>query len=318
MSKQKTVNDIKIKDGYKEMRQEFADTMLEVGKEDPDLVVLIADISHFILQPFSKACPGRFYNIGICEPTVVNMAAGLSKVGFFPVIHTITPFLIERSFEQFKLDFGYQRLGGNVVAVGSAFDYSSLGVTHHCYGDFALMKTIENSSIFYPATPAEFNILFKQVYRNGGLNYFRIPKQQHMLDIPQEKIRAGQGIRIKEGNDITIIATGPQLETAVDSVTILQKNRTDPEIIYIHTIKPLDTALIRESLKKTGKCLVIEEHGKYGGLFDDVLRETADMKNIQYASLNIGNKFIHNYGTYRDICNSLGLSMEGVKNIFRI
>lgn len=102
----------------KHMRQEFADTMLEVGQVDAKLVVLIGDISHGILQPFAKACPGRFYNIGICESTIVNMAAGLAKVGLYPVVHTIAPFIVERSFEQIKLDFGYQHLGVNLVTVG--------------------------------------------------------------------------------------------------------------------------------------------------------------------------------------------------------
>lgn len=87
----------------KKIRQQFADTMLEVGQNDPNLVVLLGDISHFIMQPFAKACPGRFYNIGICEPTIVSMAAGLAKVGFYPVVHTIAPFILERSFEQQKI-----------------------------------------------------------------------------------------------------------------------------------------------------------------------------------------------------------------------
>src|SRR3990170_6447665 len=153
----------------KTIRQEFADTMLEVGQKDPNLLVLIGDISHFILQPFAKACPGRFYNIGICENTIVNMAAGLSKVGFYPVVHTISPFIIERSFEQIKDDFGYQRVGVNIVTVGSAFDYGGLGCTHHCYGDFAMLKTIEGTEIIYPGSPLEFNLLFKQTYKNGKI-----------------------------------------------------------------------------------------------------------------------------------------------------
>jgi len=89
----------------KQVRQQFADTMLAVGQEDPDLVVMVGDISHGILQPFAKACPGRYYNVGILEPTMMSIGAGLARAGLFPVIHTIAPFLIERAFEQIKLDF---------------------------------------------------------------------------------------------------------------------------------------------------------------------------------------------------------------------
>ena len=132
------------------LRDTFCDVLHSVGREDPNLVVLVGDISHFRLQPFAQDCPGRYYNIGICEPTIVNMAAGLAKVGLFPVVHTISPFIVERSFEQLKLDFCYQGLGGNIVTVGSAFDYSSLGCTHHCYSDFALLKTLPDPLLTRP------------------------------------------------------------------------------------------------------------------------------------------------------------------------
>ena len=95
------------------MRKTFYDTMLEVGQSDPKLVVLVSDIGHFGLQPFAKVCSGRYYNIGICEQTIISIAAGLAHAGLYPVAHTIAPFFVERSFEQIKLDFGYQELGGH-------------------------------------------------------------------------------------------------------------------------------------------------------------------------------------------------------------
>jgi transketolase len=294
----------------KKLREEFADTMLEVGKKDSNLIVLIGDISHFILQPFAKACPERFYNIGICEPTIMNMAAGLSKVGFFPVVHTIAPFLVERSFEQIKLDFGYQKLGVNIVSVGSAFDYSSLGSTHHCYDDFALLKNVDGMQIIYPASCNEFNTLFKETYNNGFPTYFRIPESQHGLEL--DNIKFGKGIKIKSGKDLTIIALGPQLKTALKSVEALEKLKLSPEIIYMHTIKPLDDVLVNESLSKTKRCLVVEEHNMYGGVFDDVLRCSKDINGVRYSSINIGNNFIHEYGTYDQHCKRLGFSVEGI------
>lgn len=296
----------------KKMRQEFADTMLEVGQIDQNLVVLIGDISHFILQPFAKACPGRFYNIGICEPTIMNMAAGLSKVGFFPVVHTIAPFLVERSFEQIKLDFGYQRLGVNIITLGSAFDYSALGCTHHCYGDFALLKTVENIEIMYPASNVEFNALFKQTYSNGKPSYFRIPEYQHNVTFTHEQIKFGKGIKVKEGNDLTIIAVGPQLTSAMEAVPLLESQGISSEILYLHTIKPFDQELVNQSLQKTKRCLVIEEHSMYGGVYDDVLRFSTNLNDVKYSSLNIGDKFIHEYGTYKQHCNRLNLSAYGI------
>lgn len=296
----------------KKLRQEFADTMLEIGKKDKNLVVLIGDISHFILQPFAKACPGRFYNIGICEPTIVNMAAGLSKVGFYPVVHTISPFIVERSFEQIKLDFGYQRLGVNLITVGSAFDYTGLGCSHHCYDDFALMKQIEGSQIIYPASPQEFNILFKSTYANGVLTYFRLPEYQHGIEFAAKNIVFGKGIKVRGGTDVTIVVVGPQLKTALDAIPAFKEKSISVEILYFPTVRPLDINLIRKSLKKTKHCLVIEEHSQYGGVMDDVLRATHEISNVRYASINIGEKFIHEYGTYQEICDMLGFSTAGI------
>lgn len=296
----------------KSVRQQFADTMLEVGKVDPKLIVLVGDISHSILQPYAQACPGRYYNVGICEPTIMSMAAGLARTGFYPVVHTIAPFLIERSFEQMKLDFCYQQLGGNIVTIGGAFDYSNLGCTHHCYGDFALMKTLPGTEIIYPATPREFDVLFRQVYRDGVLKLFRIPAHSHEHEFELSELHFGKGIKVVSGENLTLIATGPQLKNALEAKSLLQSLGWNSEIIYIHTIRPLDQELILESVKKTRRVLVIEEHSEVGGLGDDVLRLVQNISNTHFASLAIPSKFITEYGTYEELCANIGLNVKGI------
>jgi transketolase len=296
----------------KELRQEFADTLIEVGKADDKLVVLVGDISHFRLLPFAEACPGRYYNVGICEPTIVNMAAGLSMQGFYPVVHTIAPFIVERSYEQIKLDFGYQKLGVNIITVGSAFDYSTLGCTHHCYVDFALLKPLPNTQILFPASSIEFNTLFKQVYNNKKINYLRVPKNSHDVVFDPKDLKVGKGIRVKEGKDITIVVCGPQLKTVLHAKDALQKDGRDVEIIYIHTIKPLDKELIINSVNKTKKVLVIEEHSMYGGLGDEVVRATRHLSDIRYSFIAIPDDFIRDYGTYEELCELLGFSVKGI------
>ena len=189
----------------KEMRQEFSDMLLEVGMSDPNLVVLVGDISHFRLIPFAQACPGRYYNVGICEQTIVNMAAGLAMTGFFPVVHTIAPFLVERAYEQIKLDLCYQKIGANILTVGSAFDYSTLGCTHHCYTDFALLKPLPDIEILFPASSIELNTLFKQTYNNGKVTYIRIPKCSHEHAFEPKELKVGKGIKVKKGKDLSLI-----------------------------------------------------------------------------------------------------------------
>lgn len=296
----------------KSLRQQFADTMLAVGQEDPDLVVLLGDISHFIMQPFAKACPGRFYNVGICEPAIVSLGAGLSKVGLKPVMHTIAPFLIERSFEQIKLNFCYHKLGGTFITVGGAFDYANLGCTHHCYGDFALFKTLEGAQIVYPASASEFDALFRQTYRNESVTLFRVPGAQHETEFSPGDIHLGKGIKITDGTNLTIVATGPHLKDALAARDGLAARGWSVEILYLHTISPLDTQLIRTSAEKTRRVLVIEEHMTNGGVGDDVLRAIYDVEGLRFGSISIPNKFVRSYGRYEDHCAALGFTPQGI------
>ena len=286
--------------------------MLEVGLADEKLVVLVGDISHFALQPFANACPGRFYNVGILESTIISMAAGLAHTGFFPVVHTIAPFIIERGFEQIKLDFCYQELGGTLIAVGSAFDYSGLGCSHYCYDDIALIKALPGSQIVYPAMPNEMNLLFKETYNNGKLTYFRLPARKHGIEIADERIRFGDALIVKEGRDVTVIGIGPHLRTAMESVTTLAARGIDAEVIYPHTIKPFDYELVRESVKKTRRYLVIEEHIKYGGAADEVLRACQGLDGVSGDAVTIPDAFCHGYGSYEDHCREFGLTPDNV------
>ena len=296
----------------KSIRQQFADTALDVGREDPNLVVLVGDISSGILRPFAQACPGRFYNVGICEPTIVSMAAGLSKMGFHPVVHTIAPFLIERAFEQWKLDFCYHRLGGNLVSVGGAFDYSNLGCTHHCYGDWALLKTLEGTEIFAPGSAVEYDALFRQCYANDRLSLFRIPACSHGIDFEPEALRAGEAIRVAEGEDLTLVAVGPRLSAAVAARERLKAEGWRPEVLYLHSIRPLDTERIVASAFKTRRLVVIEEHMRSGGVGDDILRATQGISGVRVVSLSIPDRFVRDYGTFDEQLSRLGLDAAAI------
>ncbi len=295
----------------KKIRQEFADTMLEVGMQDPRLVVMVGDISHGILQTFAQACPGRYYNVGICEPTIVNMAAGIAKSGLIPVVHTIAPFIIERAYEQIKLDFGYQQFGLNLVSVGSAFDYSQLGCSHHCYTDISLISHFKKSHIFFPGSTKEFNQLFKAAYNNGQINYFRIPEQPHGIDFSPSQIVVGQSIRVRTGDDLTIVVIGPQLKTALKASEHLEKLGCSTDVLYFPTIKPFDAASVSASVGRTKRVLVIEEASAHDGLFHQVLRACMGINDVLYSQIAI-HDFVHGYGSYQDLCDRLGFSVEGI------
>lgn len=295
----------------KPLRTQFADTMLEIGKKDPSLVVMVGDISHGILQPFAKECPGRYFNIGICEPTIVNMAAGLAKTSLIPVVHTIAPFIIERAYEQIKLDFGYQNLSGNFVSVGSAFDYAQLGCSHHCYADIPLMMQFARAQIFCPASPLEFEILFEKAYRSPYINYFRLTENPHGVLFSPDQIVLGKAIVVKEGSALTLVAIGPQLKTALAAAKILEERGVAVEILYYPTLKPFDREALVKSVEKTRNLLVVEEISAHGGIYSLALDACKAIEKVSYSSLAI-HDFVHSYGTYEDLCRETGLSTEGI------
>lgn len=296
----------------KKLRQEFADTMLEMGQQDSKLVVMVGDISHGILTPFACNHPNRYYNVGICEPTIIGLAAGVAKTGLIPVVHTIAPFIIERGYEQIKLDFGYQRLGVNLISVGSAFDYAQLGCSHHCYTDISLMSHFAQGQVFFPASPLEFNLLFKKAYNlNKKINYFRLPEKSHGVEFAPEQIQIGKAIRVTEGNDLTCVVIGPILRNALTAAEGLRQRGIDMEILYYPTIKPFDAAAVIESVVKTKKVIVVEEASSHDGVFNSVLRATRHIDGVQYQTIAIPD-FVYGYGSYEDLCEKVGMDPESI------
>jgi len=291
------------------IRKQFPITMEEIAKKNKQVFVIVGDISHGIFSNFRKKYKDRYTNLGILEPTMISMSAGMSKSGFIPVVHTIAPFLIERSYEQIKLDFCYHKLPGLIVSVGGAFDYSALGCTHHSYNDLSIMKSFQNTEVYHPSSPSEFDALVKKTYKNRKLKYFKIPKNSHEVNFKFKDIIPGKSIKINSGNNLTILCVGTQLRNAIKLREKLVKKKIYSDLLYFHTLKPLDTKSILRSIKKTKKFITIEEHSKIGSFGDDVRRIVKKNYN-ENLSFNLPDNFIHHYGSYDDICEKIGLNIN--------
>ena len=299
------------------MRKQFAKTLFELGR-DEKLVVLIGDISHFLLRDFEEKYKNRFYNLGVAEQSMMSMASGLALGGLFPVVHSITPFITERCFEQIKDDLCYQDVGVNIVSVGSAFDYASLGCTHHSYDDIAILRALPNMQIIYPSAPHELDTLFKETYSNGHPTYFRLPAKSHNLKTDP---KFGEVETIINGKDVTLVVAGPQLENAYNAVSELKKKGVECDLIYLTTIKPISEnsigTLIR-SLEKTKKLITIEEHSVIGGIGDEASRVCGQVP-FRHIRLGIQDRFLVNYGSYEEHCKANNLTKEGImKAIYEI
>lgn len=294
------------------MRETFGKTLTEIAENDKNLVVIVADISHGVFSEFRKTIGERYYNIGICEPAIVSLAAGLSKVGLNPVIHTIAPFLIERSFEQIKLGFGYQNLNVNLVSVGGSFEYSKLGCSHHCYEEVALLKHFKKAQIFLPGSNDEFEILFKQHYNDNNINYFRITEHPHNIKIDLDASKKKYSFKITNGTTLTIVALSSQLENAIKAQQILKNYNIDAEVIYYNAVAPYNDEIFISSIKKTKKFLCIEELSRSGGLYEECLKSCNKIDDKIFSSHISILDFIHEYGSYKELCAIAGFSIENI------
>ncbi|MHB8111770.1 MAG: transketolase family protein, partial [Syntrophorhabdaceae bacterium] len=205
------------------MRQQFKNTALELAEIDDRLVLLFGDISVFLFNDFSQKYPGQLLNIGICENTLISMAAGMNAAGYYPVIHTIAPFVTERSYEQVKLDLCYNRLGGTIVTCGGSFDYAWDGATHHCYTDLELMRMLPGMEVMQPGSKKEFDVLFRACYNNGNPSYIRIAADEHGIDL---HCRFAEGVVVKKvpEADITVVTAGPILRNVMAACSDIPVN----------------------------------------------------------------------------------------------
>ena len=283
------------------MRKQFKDTMLALGEEDSRIVLVFGDISVFLFREFQAKYPDRFYNMGICEGSLISVSAGLSAQGFIPIVHSIAPFVTERAMEQIKLDFVYNEFPGNIVSCGATFDYAWDGTTHHAWTDIGFMRMLPKFEIFQPGTPAETDYLLRKYYASGNSSYFRLSDNPHGQAF---EIEAGKGVVVRDcGADVTVMTAGPILENVLKAAQDLHLN-----IVYFHTIKPIDIEIIQKY--KNTKIKVV--HDSFG-LFESV----CEVSGMSVEKLCLPDHFCCSYGTIDDVRKLAGLDVESISAFLR-
>ncbi len=299
------------------VRETFAKSVTEVGLSDEKLICIVSDISHFRLQDLASQRNNQYFNLGVCENSIINLAAGLASLGKIPVVHTFASFLVDRSFEQIKISFGYHKLSANIIVIGSGIEYAYHGVTHHSYTDSAMIKSIENSKVYNPGSTYEFDQLFKANYDNNCINLFRATTQPHgFAGIENFNIESDKAVRIKIGNSGTIFCSGGDLAIATKFAE--DNPNFDAEIIYFHTLKPLDEKMIVESVSKTKKFISLDHQSIYGGLHQDILYILSKNKINGFLcdEISLNDKFSRDYGTYTEQNARLGFTSSRIKEKF--
>lgn len=268
-------------------RESYGNALAELGAQYPDLVVLDADLAGATKTGvFKKAFPERHIDCGIAEGNMMGVAAGLAAAGKIPFASTFAMFAAGRAFEQVRNSIGYPHLNVKIGATHAGISVGEDGASHQCNEDIALMRTIPGMTVINPADDVEAKAAVKAAIEHEGPVYLRFGRLAVPVinDPASYQFEIGRGITMKEGKDVTIIATGLEVSESLEAAKMLEADGVSAEVINIHTIKPLDTELVVASAKKTGRVVTVEEHsiiGGLGGAVSEVLAEQAPTKMLR-------------------------------------
>ena len=295
------------------MRKAYGETLIEIGKENPNVVVLSADVSNSDYSyMFEEAYPERFYNVGIAEQALVDIAAGFAIDGKIPIANTFAFLFASRALEQIRTHVCFShtnvKLAGAYAGLSDSYD----GPTHHAITDIAIMRSLPNMCIVIPASPIAVNSLLRKTVDYEGPVYFRLCRSE-VPEIFNENYdpEIGKGIVVKEGKDVTLISCGVMLAHCFNAADELDEQGINTRVVEIHTIKPLDTKLILDCAQETGNLVTVEEHSVIGGLGSAVAETISGSSDAKLEIIGIRDTFAES-GPYDVLLKKHGLSKNSI------
>ncbi len=275
-------------------RESYGNALVELGAEYPNLVVLDADLAAATKTGvFKKAFPDRHIDCGIAECNMTGIAAGLATMGKIPFVSSFAMFAAGRAFEQVRNSIGYPHLNVKIGATHAGITVGEDGASHQCNEDIALMRTIPGMVVMCPADDVEAKAAVRAAVEYVGPVYIRFGRAACPVinDKPDYQFEIGKGTVVREGSDLTIVATGICVGNALEAADMLAAEGISAEVINICTIKPLDEELIVASAKKTGKVVTAEEHSVIGGLGSAVCDALCKAHPVPVMKIGMQDKF---------------------------
>jgi len=295
------------------LREVFGEALIHLGRANPQVVVLDADLSEATKSVmFKKEFPDRFFNVGIAEANLVCIAAGLSTTGYVPFACTFAFLLSLRAADQIRSQICYSEMNVKLIGTNGGLSGFGDGATHQCTKDLAIMRAMPNMTVVVPSDAVTVNKAIFAAAEHVGPLFLRIPRVPGPIMHDSEmEFRIGKGCRLTAGSDLTIVANGMMVSRALEAASSLAAQGIQAEVLELHTLKPFDEALVIESARKTGAVVTVEEHSRYGGLFSAV-SETLSMHHpvpIEYVAVE--DRFGES-GVYEQILERCGLTSEKV------
>ncbi len=300
-------------------RQSYGEALLELAQDHDDFVVLDADLAAATQTGKFKAVhPERFFDVGIAESNLMGVAAGIAAAGHKAFASTFAMFAAGRAFEQVRNSIGYPHLNVKIGATHAGISVGEDGATHQCNEDLALMRTIPGMTVIAPCDDVEAKAAVRAAYELDGPVYMRFGRLAVPVvnDAEDFEFEIGKGIVMREGTDVTIVACGLMVQSALEAAERLAADGISAEVIDMHTIKPIDADLIVESAKKTGRVVTCEEHSVIGGLGSAVCDVLAERFPVPVRKLGVNDVFGES-GPAVDLLHKYGLDADGVEAFVR-
>ena len=295
-------------------RDSYGSALAELGAEHKDLVVLDADLAAATKTGvFKKAFPERHIDCGIAECNMMGVAAGLATTGLVPFASSFAMFAAGRAFEQVRNSIGYPHLNVKIGATHAGISVGEDGASHQCNEDIALMRSIPGMVVINPSDDVEAKAAVRAAYEHDGPVYLRFGRLAVPVinDRPDYKFELGKGVVLREGKDVTIVATGLPVSECLEAAEKLAADGIDAKVINIHTIKPLDEDLIVAASKETGKVVTVEEHSVIGGLGSAVCDVLAEKAPTKVLKIGVNDTFGES-GPAVELLKKYGLDTEGI------
>ena len=298
----------------KATREAYGDALVEFGAKYDNLVVLDADLAEATKTgKFKKAYPDRFFDCGIAEGNMMAVAAGLATTGLVPFASSFAMFAAGRAFEQVRNAIGYPHLNVKIGATHAGITVGEDGATHQCLEDLALMRTIPGMVVMNPSDAIEARAAVEAAINYVGPCYIRFGRYAVPMinDSPKYKFEIGKGVTMAGGKDVTIIATGIMVAMALEAKKLLKAEGISARVINIHTIKPLDKALVIKAAKETGAIVTAEEHNIIGGLGSAVAEAVAEVRPVPVLRVGVEDQFGRS-GKVPALLEAYGLTPENI------
>lgn len=297
------------------MRTAFISALIDLARADRRIFLLVGDLGYTVVEPFAEEFPDRFVNVGVAEQNLTSIATGLALCGKVVFTYSIANFPTLRCLEQIRNDVCYHNANVKVVAVGGGLAYGALGMTHHATEDLAVVRSLPGMTVVAPGDPVEAALATQTIAKMDGPCYLRLGKAgEPVVHQGVPDFRIGKAIQVREGSDLTLIATGGMLHSTGEAAEELRQRGISARVLSMHTLKPLDVEAVLTAAHETAAIITIEEHSIIGGLGSAVAEVLATSGNSPAAlrRMATGDTFCHRAGSQEYLRGLHSLTVPGI------